>query len=216
MLECPHAGEASAPTARAGRRCSAEAGPPVGVEMLDIWKWPDPPFPRGCRKSFPTDLLEMEEVQDSRHFQISKAISTDIKAGPVGWTSWMPPWGWGRTSNEAPAVVFHPTEPNQPHNPGDDREREGDDHEVVVRRQVARSLLTHVLICLWLDDVKFAVYPVMRVLCLSRTRFFGHASPQRRPPFRIGAVCGVAAPKGTGNSLITDPECRARCEAGRL
>jgi hypothetical protein len=52
--------------------------------MLDIWKWPDRSFPRGCWKSFATDLLEMKEVQDSRHFQISKAISTDMKAAPAG------------------------------------------------------------------------------------------------------------------------------------
>jgi hypothetical protein len=41
-----------------------------------MWKW-NPSFLRGCRKSFPIDLLEIEEVQDSRHFQISKTISTD-------------------------------------------------------------------------------------------------------------------------------------------
>ena len=60
---------------------------PVGVEMLDIWKWWNPRFPRGRWKSFPTDLLEMEEVQDRRHFQISKVISMDMKAGPGKWTS---------------------------------------------------------------------------------------------------------------------------------
>jgi hypothetical protein len=32
----------------------------------------------------------MEEVQDSRDFQMSNAISTDIKACPRGWTSRMP------------------------------------------------------------------------------------------------------------------------------
>jgi len=55
--------------------------------MLDIWKWWNPRFPRGRWKSFPTDLLEMEEVQDRRHFQISKVISMDMKAGPGKWTS---------------------------------------------------------------------------------------------------------------------------------
>jgi hypothetical protein len=34
----------------------------------------------GFWKSFPTDLLEMEEVQGSRHFQISRAISPDMEA----------------------------------------------------------------------------------------------------------------------------------------
>jgi hypothetical protein len=34
-----------------------------------------------------TRLLEMGEVQENRHFQISKAISTDMKAGPAGRTS---------------------------------------------------------------------------------------------------------------------------------
>jgi hypothetical protein len=34
--------------------------------------------------SFPTDLLKMGEVQGNRHFQISKAISADMKAGPAG------------------------------------------------------------------------------------------------------------------------------------
>ena len=29
-------------------------------------------------ESFPTDLLEMEEDQDSRHFQMSNAISTEV------------------------------------------------------------------------------------------------------------------------------------------
>jgi len=28
----------------------------------------------------------MEEIQGSRHFQISKGISTDMTAGPAGWT----------------------------------------------------------------------------------------------------------------------------------
>jgi hypothetical protein len=37
-----------------------------------------------CWKSFPTGLLKMEEVQDSRHFQMSKAISADMKAAPAG------------------------------------------------------------------------------------------------------------------------------------
>jgi 23S rRNA C2498 (ribose-2'-O)-methylase RlmM len=32
----------------------------------------------------------MEEVRDSRHFQMSNAISTDMKACPGGWTSRMP------------------------------------------------------------------------------------------------------------------------------
>ena len=45
------------------------------------WKWRDTSFPRGCWKSFPTDLLEMEEIQGSCHFHISKAISVDMKAG---------------------------------------------------------------------------------------------------------------------------------------
>jgi hypothetical protein len=45
--------------------------------------------------SFPTELLEMKEVQGSRHFQISKAISTNMRAGPAGWTSRMPHWGSG-------------------------------------------------------------------------------------------------------------------------
>jgi hypothetical protein len=35
----------------------------------------------------------MEKVEDSRHFQISKAIFTDMKADPAGWTLRMPHWG---------------------------------------------------------------------------------------------------------------------------
>jgi hypothetical protein len=48
------------------------------VEMLDIWKWRPPSFPRACWKSFPGDPLEMEEVSGNGHFQMSKAISTDM------------------------------------------------------------------------------------------------------------------------------------------
>jgi len=51
--------------------------------MVDIWKSRFLLFPRASWKSFPTALLEMEEVQDSRHFQISKTISTDMKGGPA-------------------------------------------------------------------------------------------------------------------------------------
>jgi hypothetical protein len=40
----------------------------------------DTSFSRGCWKSFPTGLLEMVEVQGSRHFQISRVISMDMKA----------------------------------------------------------------------------------------------------------------------------------------
>jgi hypothetical protein len=37
----------------------------------------------------------MEEVQDGRHFQISKAISADMKARLAGWMSRMPHWEEG-------------------------------------------------------------------------------------------------------------------------
>jgi hypothetical protein len=58
------------PSAWVGRRRSARPAPHRGMEMLDIWKWRRASFPKGSWKSFPTELLEMEEVQDSR--QISK------------------------------------------------------------------------------------------------------------------------------------------------
>jgi hypothetical protein len=35
---------------------------PVGGGNVGHWKWQDPLFPRGFWKSFPTDLLEMEEA----------------------------------------------------------------------------------------------------------------------------------------------------------
>src|SRR5712671_5774164 len=64
-----------------GRPAMCSAGwSPVGGGNVGHWKWRNTSFPRGFWKSFPTDLLEMEEVQDSRHFQISKAISMDMKA----------------------------------------------------------------------------------------------------------------------------------------
>jgi hypothetical protein len=48
----------------------------------------------------PTHLLEMEKVQGSRHFQISNAIFSDMKAGrAVGCHGCL--IGQGRTSNEA-------------------------------------------------------------------------------------------------------------------
>ena len=66
-----------------GRPAMCSAGwSPVGGGNVGHWKWQDPSFPRGFWKSFPTDLLEMEEVQGSRHFQISKAIFTDMKGAP--------------------------------------------------------------------------------------------------------------------------------------
>jgi hypothetical protein len=46
--------------------------------MLDIWKWRNPSFTTACWKSFPTGLLEMQKVQEGRHFQISKGISMDM------------------------------------------------------------------------------------------------------------------------------------------
>src|SRR5712671_2439406 len=55
---------------------------PVGGGNVGHWKWRNTSFPRGFWKSFPTGLLEMEEVQDRRHFQISKAISMDMKGAP--------------------------------------------------------------------------------------------------------------------------------------
>jgi hypothetical protein len=55
---------------------------PVGGGNVGHWKWRNTSFPRGCWKSFPTGLLEMEEVQGRRHFQISKAIFMDMKGGP--------------------------------------------------------------------------------------------------------------------------------------
>src|ERR1700730_753689 len=58
--------------------CSAGWSPPVGGGNVGHWKWRNTSFPRGFWKSFPTDLLEIEEVLGGRHFQISRAISTDI------------------------------------------------------------------------------------------------------------------------------------------
>src|SRR5216683_5241420 len=60
---------------------------PVGGGNVGHWKWRNTSFPRSFWKSFPTDLLEMEEVQGSRHFQISKAIFTNMKSDPASWTS---------------------------------------------------------------------------------------------------------------------------------
>jgi hypothetical protein len=54
------------------------------VGNVGHWKWRHTSFSRDHWKSFPTDLLEMQEVQVNRHFQISKAISMDMKAGPAG------------------------------------------------------------------------------------------------------------------------------------
>jgi hypothetical protein len=75
--------------------------------MLNIENGGTPHFQEAAGSHFPTDLLEIEEVQGSCHFQISKAISMDMKASPACWMPWMPHWGIGRTSNEGPAVVFH-------------------------------------------------------------------------------------------------------------
>jgi hypothetical protein len=85
--------------------------PRRGVEMLNIWKWRNPSFSRGCWKWFLTELLEMEKVEDSRDFQISKAISTDMRARPAGWTSRGASLAEGRTSNQANSVVSHPVKP---------------------------------------------------------------------------------------------------------
>jgi hypothetical protein len=56
----------------------------------------------------------MEEVQGSRHFQISKAIFTDMKGAPgrldVADTSLR----MGQTSIEAPAVVSQPVKLSLP------------------------------------------------------------------------------------------------------
>jgi hypothetical protein len=41
------------PTAWAGRRCAAQAGPPVGGGNVGHWKWRNTSFPRGFWKSFP-------------------------------------------------------------------------------------------------------------------------------------------------------------------
>jgi hypothetical protein len=53
--------------------------------MLDIGNGGIPHFREASGSHFPTDLLEMENVQGSRHFQISKAIFTDMKMGPAHW-----------------------------------------------------------------------------------------------------------------------------------
>ena len=67
-----------------GRPTMSRAGwSPVGGEIVDIWKWRFPSFPRGRWKSFPTGLVEMQEVQRGGHFQISKVISADM-AGTDG------------------------------------------------------------------------------------------------------------------------------------
>src|SRR5712671_2456033 len=62
-----------------GRPAMCSAGwSSVGGGNVGHWKWRN--------TLFPTDLLEMEEIQGSRHFQISKAIFTDMKASkPVAW-----------------------------------------------------------------------------------------------------------------------------------
>jgi len=53
----------------------------------------------------------MEEVEDSRYFQMSKAISADMKAVPGRLGVADASLGMGRTLNKAPAVVSYPTEP---------------------------------------------------------------------------------------------------------
>jgi hypothetical protein len=53
---------------------------PVGVEMLDVWKWQNPSFPRGCRKSFPGHLMEMQEPQETGHYQTSRTIFVKMSA----------------------------------------------------------------------------------------------------------------------------------------
>jgi hypothetical protein len=52
--------------------------------MLDIGNGGIPHFRGASGSHFPTDLLEMEEVQGSRHFQISSAISADMEASQTG------------------------------------------------------------------------------------------------------------------------------------
>ena len=82
---------------RVGLAPTGKAPPCHGARgNVGHWKWRNTSFPRDFWKSFPTDLLEMEGVQGSRHFQISKAIFTNMKAGPAGWTPRMPHCGWGR------------------------------------------------------------------------------------------------------------------------
>jgi hypothetical protein len=48
---------------------------PAGSGPVGHWKW------RISWKSLPTDMLKMQRAQRNRHFQISKSISMDMKAG---------------------------------------------------------------------------------------------------------------------------------------
>jgi hypothetical protein len=52
--------------------------------MLDIENGAFLDFHWACWKSFPTDTLKMRRGQENRHFQIFKAISTNMDAEPTG------------------------------------------------------------------------------------------------------------------------------------
>jgi hypothetical protein len=74
--------------------------------MVDMWKWQFPRFSRGCWKSFPSETLEMSELQGNRHFQISTAIFTAMRSRPTGDITKNV-----ATFNRAPAVISHPVKP---------------------------------------------------------------------------------------------------------
>jgi hypothetical protein len=52
-----------------------------------------------------------KKVEDSRDFQILKAISTDMRARPAGLDVTGASSAEGRTSNQANSVAFHPFKP---------------------------------------------------------------------------------------------------------
>ena len=85
---CPRQSSACASSWTEGRSPTAP-GPaghvqrrpvPVGVEVVDMWKWRNASFSRGRWKSFSTDMLEMREAEGDGHFQTSKTISMKMRA----------------------------------------------------------------------------------------------------------------------------------------
>jgi hypothetical protein len=70
----------SALTAPGRSAMSSARRSPVGVKMLETWKWRNPSFPKGCWRSFPSRLLEMQEAHGNGHFQTSRVISIKIRA----------------------------------------------------------------------------------------------------------------------------------------
>ena len=70
--------------------------------MVDMWKWRNASFSRGCWKSFPTDLVKMQEPQEDRHFRTSMPIFTAM-AGEHRKRR--------QSSNQASTVISHLVKP---------------------------------------------------------------------------------------------------------